>query len=114
MKTITLEKELIPSTFLRAKYGFVIGIFCFLLINSAYSQGQEIDPEDFMKIRWTRVATAMPDAWYGSDQAKTVAENVLNYQTEIGGWAKNSGFHNNSVKQDEWERIKKIRNRCDF
>jgi hypothetical protein len=32
MKTITLEKELSPSTFLRAKDGFVIGIFGFLLI----------------------------------------------------------------------------------
>lgn len=49
----------------------------------------------------------MPDAWYGSDEAKIVADSVLKYQTDIGGWAKNSGFHSGGVKQEEWGRIVK-------
>jgi len=91
----------------KTRFLYIMGIFCLLSINSIDSHGLEVDSENFLKLRWTRVATAMPDSWYGSDQAKSVAENVLKYQTEIGGWAKNSGYHNNSVKQDEWERIKK-------
>ena len=67
---------------------------------------QETRPGSYLELRWKQVATQMPDAWYGSDEAKTVAENVLKYQTDIGGWAKNSSYHNDSVKQDEWERIK--------
>lgn len=72
----------------------------------AYSQGQETKPKNYLNLNWKQVATQMPDSWYGSDEAKIVAENVLKYQTDIGGWAKNSGYHNNSVKQEEWERIK--------
>ena len=49
----------------------------------------------------------MPSEWYGSEEAKMVADSVLKYQTDIGGWAKNSGFHKGGVKQDEWCRIVK-------
>ena len=35
----------------------------------------------------------MPSEWYGSDEAKTVAENVLIAQKEIGGWEKNKPYH---------------------
>jgi PelA/Pel-15E family pectate lyase len=31
-----------------------------------------------------------PDSWYGSDEAKTVASNLLTYQTEHGAWPKNT------------------------
>src|SRR6266550_9513394 len=30
-----------------------------------------------------------PDDWYRSDEAKRVADNVLSYQAELGGWPKN-------------------------
>lgn len=45
------------------------------------------------QLPWKRVATLMPDSWYGSDESKAVAENVLLYQREIGGWPKNTAFH---------------------
>lgn len=61
----------------------------------------------YMKLNWQQVATGMPDEWYGSDEAKAVLEIVLKYQTEIGGWAKNTGYQDEAnVKQDEWARIK--------
>jgi pectinesterase len=60
----------------------------------------------YMKLSWQQVATRMPDDWYGSDEAKAVLEIVLKYQTEIGGWAKNTGYHDEEhVRQDEWARI---------
>jgi PelA/Pel-15E family pectate lyase len=42
---------------------------------------------------WKYVATQMPDEWYGSEESKAVAENVLIYQRDAGGWPKNSPIH---------------------
>ena len=42
---------------------------------------------------WKYVATQMPDSWYGSEESKSVAENVLLYQRDAGGWPKNTPFH---------------------
>ena len=42
---------------------------------------------------WMSVATGMPDDWYGSDESVRVAENVLLYQRNLGGWPKNTPFH---------------------
>lgn len=35
----------------------------------------------------------MPDEWYGSDESKTIAENFLLYQRDLGGWPKNIAVH---------------------
>jgi PelA/Pel-15E family pectate lyase len=42
---------------------------------------------------WKYVATQMPDSWYGSEESVKVAENVLLYQRDIGGWPKNLPLH---------------------
>jgi pectinesterase len=42
---------------------------------------------------WSSVASGMPDEWYGSDESVRVAENVLLYQRNLGGWPKNTPFH---------------------
>jgi PelA/Pel-15E family pectate lyase len=31
-----------------------------------------------------------PEAWYRGDEAKTVAKNILSYQTDVGAWPKNT------------------------
>jgi pectinesterase len=36
----------------------------------------------------------MPDDWYGSEESKTIAGNVLLYQRDAGGWPKNTAVHN--------------------
>lgn len=41
---------------------------------------------------WQSVANGMPDGWYGSDESVRVAENVLLYQRNLGGWPKNTAF----------------------
>lgn len=45
------------------------------------------------QLSWKSVATHMPDEWYGSDESKAVAENVLLHQRDSGGWPKNTPFH---------------------
>jgi|WetSurMetagenome_2_1015567.scaffolds.fasta_scaffold00041_54 PelA/Pel-15E family pectate lyase len=42
---------------------------------------------------WQYVATSMPDDWYGSEESIKIAENVLIYQRDIGGWPKNIAMH---------------------
>jgi len=45
------------------------------------------------ELSWQKVATGMPDEWYGADESKRVAENVLLYQRDAGGWPKNLPLH---------------------
>jgi len=42
---------------------------------------------------WQYIATRMPDEWYGSEESIKVAENVLLYQRDAGGWPKNTAMH---------------------
>lgn len=60
--------------------------FC-LSVTELYAQ------KDFSRMSWSRVALNMPTEWYATDQAASIAETVLAYQTEIGGWPKNIGYH---------------------
>lgn len=39
------------------------------------------------------LARGMDDAWYGTREARTVADSVLAYQFPGGGWAKNQNWH---------------------
>lgn len=59
----------------------------------AAQDNRQLKPGDYLTMRWGRVATHMPSEWYGSDEAKLVAENVLLSQKEIGGWEKNKPYH---------------------
>ncbi len=57
-------------------------LFCDLNAQNSISQ-----------MTWKSVAKDMPEKWYGSDESKAVAENVLLYQRDSGGWPKNTPFH---------------------
>lgn len=68
----------------------LIGVIAVFAITSVTGQS---DSKDFMDMRWKDVAVKMPEAWYASDEAKLVAENVLLTQKAIGGWEKNIPYH---------------------
>lgn len=76
-------------------------LVCCLCCLAMYAQ------EDVKSLSWVKVAKSMPKEWYATDEAAQIAENVLKYQTPIGGWTKNTGFHKEGVKPDEWERVLK-------
>ncbi|KAF2515587.1 pectate lyase [Flavobacterium foetidum] len=38
---------------------------------------------------WSEIIRKNESAWFGTDEAKKIAENVLLYQRDIGGWPKN-------------------------
>ena len=56
---------------------------------------------DYLGKRWSEVANKMPSDWYGSNEAKLVAENVLLSQKAIGGWEKNKDFHHHFSESEK-------------
>lgn len=70
----------------RIFYGF---LFCFLfcVCSSSFSQTKVED------LNWKEVVYGQPKEWYGSKEAVSVAENVLLYQRNVGGWPKNTAIH---------------------
>lgn len=43
---------------------------------------------------WSDIIRKSDASWFGSDEAKKIAENVLLYQRDIGGWPKNIQMQN--------------------
>ncbi|MDX1364865.1 pectate lyase [Arenibacter latericius] len=64
---------------------------------------------DYKNQRWTTIANKMPSDWYGSEEAKLVAENVLFTQKKIGGWEKNKNYHH-PLSESEKENYRNNRN----
>jgi PelA/Pel-15E family pectate lyase len=56
---------------------------------------------------WKFVATQMPDSWYGSEESKAVAENVLLYQRSVGGWPKNIPMHRPLSDSEKANQLRK-------
>lgn len=56
----------------------------FFLVGGIISQAQVLDHS------WKEVVNTKNEAWFDTDTAKMVAENVLLYQRDIGGWPKNT------------------------
>lgn len=74
----------------------ILAIVLVALLNQSLARAQTV-PSDttssYLRMSWKHVATGMPSAWYGSEEAKSVAETVLLAQKASGGWAKNLPYH---------------------
>jgi len=56
---------------------------------------------DVQSLSWSTVATKQADSWYASDEAAAVAENVLLYQRDNGGWMKNIQMHKTLTESEK-------------
>jgi PelA/Pel-15E family pectate lyase len=65
-------------------------ILLFLIASSSHLL---LAQKPISELPWKHVATGMPADWYGSEESKKVAENVLLYQRDAGGWPKNLPLH---------------------
>jgi len=72
------------------KLFFLFTVLLVIYANTVYTQEKT---NSYLEKKWKDVATKMPENWYGTDEAKRVAENVLLSQKEIGGWEKNKEYH---------------------
>ncbi|WP_035694623.1 pectate lyase [Flavobacterium soli] len=59
-------------------------IVLFLLL-VVFSKGQA----QILKTSWKDIVNKMDEAWFQSKEAEEIAQNVLLYQRDIGGWPKN-------------------------
>ena len=79
------------------KHHFLI----FFLLISIVVDAQILDKS------WRELIHKSEDAWFASDEAKLIAENVLLYQRDIGGWPKNIQMHK-SLSNNEKDELKTI------
>lgn len=73
---------------MKSRISLIISIALFF-INSIIASSQV----PISQLPWKYVATQMPDDWYGTAESVKVAENILLYQRDIGGWPKNLPLH---------------------
>ena len=58
------------------------------------------EPKPLAQQKWGHVCSGkMPEAWYASDEARSVAEVVMAVQKTNGGWMKNSQMHKLSEEE---------------
>ncbi len=82
----------------------VFYLLLFLVLSSHAQEATVSTSQDYLSYKWSRLATGMPESWYATEDAKHIADSVLKYQTEIGGWAKNQNYHK-GYNQKEWAKI---------
>jgi len=78
-------------------------LFCLIFsLSSALTAQTALDNLD-----WKKVVSGQPKEWYGSAKAIGVAENVLLYQRNIGGWPKNTQMHK-TLTESQKDDLRKL------
>lgn len=77
----------------------IITIILVTCITSITVKAQVLDKS------WDKITDLDEGAWFGTQEAKDIAENVLLYQRDIGGWPKNIQMQNPLTK----EQIKELK-----
>lgn len=66
------------------------------------SELEDLGEDDFIPAPNRRVSLfAAEDASFGSEEATRIADNLLSYQTPMGGWAKNTNFQKRARRPGE-------------
>ena len=83
-----------------------LGAFRFAQIAVNGMRAQNLSVAQFLirtiyDMRWSSVALEQPEEWYATDEAIAVAENVLLYQRNTGGWPKNIPMHHKLSEGDK-------------
>jgi pectinesterase len=78
-------------------------MFCLMFcLSSALTAQTKLENLD-----WKQVVSGQPKEWYGSAEAIGVAENVLLYQRNIGGWPKNTQMHK-TLTESQKDDLRKL------
>lgn len=60
------------------------------------------------KVDWKNITQSKDENWFATDEAATIAENVLLYQRDIGGWPKNIQMQN-LISEEEKQKLLKLK-----
>ena len=70
-------------------------ISCKTIAQDKTDIAKKITEQEHGKVtNWNKFCMAQDETWFATDEAKRVADNVLLYQREIGGWPKNIQMQN--------------------
>src|SRR5690242_14998911 len=58
----------------------VVGVWWVIAVVAMCCSGSFAGPKNYLK---------KPDAWFGGEDAKRIAGNILSWQSDLGGWPKN-------------------------
>ncbi|HRE77929.1 MAG TPA: pectate lyase [Flavobacterium sp.] len=81
---------------------FKYSIIAFTLLISLSNFAQE------KKITWKNIIENNDESWFATEEAKNIAENVLLYQRDIGGWPKNTEIQN-ELSEKEKQALKLLK-----
>jgi PelA/Pel-15E family pectate lyase len=73
---------------LQATRGAVVVLLVWAFAGAAAAQARQAPENPPAAVKWQNALKQEPD-WYASDEAVRVADNLLVYQREVGGWPKN-------------------------
>lgn len=59
------------------------------------------------EMEWKSVVSGQPKEWYGSEEALKIADNVLLYQRNVGGWPKNTPMHR-ALTESQKDELRKL------
>ena len=77
-----------------------IAILLTVCCTTAWTQRQTDGPS------WKKISSGMPDTWYGTDDARRIADTIVRYQTAIGGWPKNVKW-NKDIDRREMAQVRR-------
>ncbi|HEX8282804.1 MAG TPA: pectate lyase [Pyrinomonadaceae bacterium] len=73
---------------MQATRGAVVVLLVWAFAGAAAAQARQAPENPPAAVKWQNALKQEPD-WYASDEAVRVADNLLVYQREVGGWPKN-------------------------
>jgi PelA/Pel-15E family pectate lyase len=96
------------------KFSSILIAFVFLVSCKSAAQDKK-NPEKDMQTKthskvtdWNKFIASKDDAWFGTEEAQKIADNVLLYQRDIGGWPKNIQMQN-KLSDDEIDQLIKLK-----
>ncbi len=73
------------------------------------AQDKKTDDQKPAKITdWNKFVVSKDDNWFTTDEAKSVADNVLLYQRDIGGWPKNTRMQI-ALSEDDKQKLLQLK-----
>jgi pectinesterase len=85
-----------------------INLILLILLFAVFANISLSAQKKLSEMSWSEVVYKQPDSWYGSEEAISVAENVLHYQRNIGGWPKNTPMHK-PLSETEKEKLLQLK-----
>jgi PelA/Pel-15E family pectate lyase len=87
----------------------ILVLLLFTVSCKSVAQDKKSENQSQAKITdWNKFIVSKDENWFATPEANTVAENVLLYQRDIGGWPKNIQMQN-LISDDEKQKLLKLK-----